>query len=294
MKTNKQYLLLGLLAALSFLQMGCTHLPLETYQEDGPVNFVFNWSSLSTGDSIPKAMRICFYGKDAVITRDSKDSVYNGMLPNGNYQVLAFNTDATNVTYQVDSYASAVISSNLQDSGTKAMSSLTQPSHCYGIGLGEITVFGDSAVKKTVEPLPLVKTIKMKYDFTGENQAVASCNGSLSGLALSVNIVTGKPAGNTGSVSFASSPTNVGFESTVTFMGVSDSTTTKTLRTVLNFTGGGSKTIDVDVTSALAGVIDSEIPIDVKLTIAVTGTVEAGFGATLTGWTIDTEGVTTE
>jgi hypothetical protein len=99
MKINKQYLLLGLLAALSFLQMGCTHLSLEAYQEDGPVNIAFNWSSLSTGDSIPGTMRICFYGKDAVITRDSKDSVYSGKLPNGSYQVIAYNTDVTNVTY---------------------------------------------------------------------------------------------------------------------------------------------------------------------------------------------------
>jgi hypothetical protein len=191
-------------------------------------------------------------------------------------------------------YTGAEAIAQTQNSDTKAVTYLSEPSHSYGSGLGSITVFGDSVVSETMSPLPFVKKIYMKYTVTGEKQAVASCVGSLSGLALSVNIVTGKPVGNTGAVSFATSPSTEGYESTVTFMGISDSTTSKNLSTVLNFTGGGGQTVDVDVTSALAGVIDSEIPIDVNLTIAVTGTVEAGFGATLTGWTIDTENVSVE
>jgi hypothetical protein len=295
MKTNKQFLLLGLLPVLFFLQMGCTHIALETYPEEGPVNIAFNWSNLLTGDSIPAAMKLYFYGKDAVITRDCKDSVYSGKLPNGSYQVIAYNTDVTNVTYNyLDTYTGAEALAQTQNSGTKATTCLSQPSHSYGCGLGSITVLGDSVVNETMSPLSFVKKIHVKYTVTGEKQAIASCDGSLSGLALSVNIVTGRPVGNTGAVSFTSSPTGDGYESTVTIMGVSDSTTTKNLSTVLNFTGGGSQTIDVDATSALVGVNEAVIPINVNLTIAVTGTVEAGFGATLTGWTVDTENVTVE
>jgi len=293
MKTNKYYLLLGLLAVLPFLQMGCTHIDLEKYPEEGLVNITFNWSHLSMGDSIPTAMKLCFYGKDSVITRDCKDSVYSGTLPNGNYQVIAYNTDATNVGYALATYVDAQAFSQGQNGVTKAISYLAQPSHSYGIGLGSLTVFENSVVNETMLPLPFVKKIHLKYAVTGEKQAIASCSASLSGLALSVNIVTGKPVGNTGTVSFIPSSTSDVYESTVTFLGVSNSTTND-LGTVLHFTGGGSQTIKVDITSALIGVNEAVIPIAVKLTIAVTGNVEAGFGATLTGWTVDTEDVIVE
>jgi hypothetical protein len=294
MKTNKYYLLLGLLPVLSFLQMGCTHMPLETYSEEGPVNIAFNWSHLSMGDSIPKAMKLCFYGKGAVITRYCKDSVYSGKLPDGSYQVIAYNTDVKNVTYDyLDTYTGAEALAQT-DSSTTAATYLSQPSHSYGIGLDSITVFGDSVVNETMSPLSFVKNIHVKYIVTGDKQAIASCQGSLSGLAMSVNIATGKPIGTTGTILFATSPTTEGYESTVTFMGVSDSTTTKTLSMILTFTGGGSQTVDVDVTPTLTGLDETVIPIDVNLTVAVTGTVEAGFSATLTGWTVDTENVTVE
>lgn len=294
MKRSKYYFLLGLLAVLPFLQMGCTRLDLETYPGEGPVNIAFNWSNLLAGDSVPVAMKLCFYGKDSVITRDCKDSVYRGMLPNGSYQVIAYNIDAKNVMYnQSDTYMGTEAIAQTRNSDTKAISYLSQPYHLYGIGLGSITVLGDSVVNETATPLPFVKKIHVKYTVTGEKQAIASCNASLSGIAMSVNIASGKVSGKTGTVLFKPSSTSYGFESMVTFFGIAD-VSTNNLSTVLDFTGGGNQTLDVNIAAALTEVNDATIPIDVNLDIAVTGNVGAGFGATLTGWTVDTENVIVE
>jgi hypothetical protein len=296
MKNNRQAIqaiLPVFFLALLFLQASCTHINLEDYPETGPVNITFDWSKLTAGDSLPAAMKLYFYGDNGVLSYDCNSNEFCGSLPDGNYQVIAYNTDAKGVTFNgTDTYTGTQANVTEQNE-TKAVTYLSQPIHAYGIGLGKISVYGDSTVNEKITPYPFVKKIQLKYIITGNRTAVLSCSSILTGLALSVNIATGKPSGNTGAISFTPTSTNEGFESIITAFGISD-TSPKTLSSVIRFTSGGSQTIDLDIASALAGVNDAVIPIEVNLNIAVTETVQGDFGATLTGWTYDTQEVNAE
>lgn len=260
----------------------CSRRELELFPAEGPVNITYNWANLGDGETQPKAMKLYFYGNGTVITRESDGVAFNGMIPNGTYQVIAYNTDAVGVSYdKLDTYVGAQA---LVPSATKA-AYLSQPLHSYGVGLGNIVVMGDSVVTEAMKPVSFVKSVTLKYIVTGEKDAVKSCTGVLNGIAEAVNIVTGEPIGKVGTVGFTPTVTAEGYASTITFFGKENSST-NVLHSYFNFVGGGGQALDIDVSAAIEGVNAATIPIHIEAYIKVTGTLNGGgFKAKVSKWT---------
>jgi hypothetical protein len=267
----------------------CTRRDLELPSEEGAVNITFDWANLYPGEVMPSGMKIYFYGSNgSVITRDCSGSGYSGTLPPDTYNVLVYNTGSSNVNYgSLDSYANASVSAL---SATKS-SYISQPSYAYGVGLPDFTVFSGRTATTTMKPLAFVKKAKIKIGFTGNMSAVSSCNCAIDGLADAVKIATGEVQGITSAVSFTPAAIPGGYESAISFFGRT-SAASNNISIVLNFTGGGSQTVNVDISSALSKLSSTVIAVDINLTIDVTGSVTAGFSATLKDWSAVNRDVT--
>jgi hypothetical protein len=283
---------LGLLTFCLFIVTSCGKKELGVPLE-GKVALTMDWKNLYSGESIPSAMKLYFYKSDGSVTiKDCDGSGFTGTLSNGTYQVIAYNTDATGVAYRdLYSYSGAQAYATAQTKATY----MSQPSHAYGVGLGALVINSDVDAVAAMTPISYVKKAKFAFALSGQKSAVASCNATLSGLAQSVNIATGEFQAETGTISFTSTKTDTGFTSTVSFFGCTASSKSE-LAATLNFTSGSSQTITLDVSSDLAAVISSGsiVPVDVNLNIEVTGSVAAGFHATLKSWSIDNKTVTAE
>lgn len=280
----------GIAAALIFPDMGCTQRDLEIPATEGAVNISFDWKNLYPDEDLPSGMRLYFYRNDGVTeTRDCTSGGYTGMLPAGTYQVLAHNTDATGVAYRnMDTYAGARV---YAASGTKAVY-LSQPLHVYGTGLqGTLTITGEKEASAGITPESFVKKALLKIILTGESSAVASCSAMMTGVVEAVSVSTGELLEETGVIAFVLSSGAGGFESAVTFFGRLPGANNE-LTLVLNFTGGGSQTVTVDITDALKNINTAVIPIEVNARIEVSGSVAGESQATLKDWDYTDKNVT--
>jgi hypothetical protein len=267
----------------------CTRRDLELPSGEGTVNITFDWANLYPGEVMPSGMKIYFYGSNgSVITRDCSGSSYSGTLPVDTYNVLVYNTGASNVNYNnLDSYANASASAL---SATKS-NYISQPSYAYGVGLPGFKVSPYQTATTTMKPLPFIKKADIKIVFTGNMSAVSSCNCAIDGLADAVKIATGEVQGIASAVSFTPAVIPGGYESAISFFGHTPAASNN-ISVVLNFTGGGSQTVNVDISSALSKLSPTVIAVDINLTIDVTGSVAAGFSATLKDWTVVNRDVT--
>lgn len=276
------------LLILLLLGSSCTKKTLE-YPSDnieGAVSITFDWKNLSKGDVHPSGMILSFFKSDGrVITKLCDDRGFKGMLPSGTYQVLAYNDDAVGVEGRyLDKYDEAQVIASLHTKANEKY--ILQPSNVYGVGLGTITVSDTEPFVKLISPIPYVRKASFKMNITGEKTAISGCSAELSGLVQSVNLATGKLQEDTGITAFIPNKTPIGFESTVGFLGKTDSSTNK-LTVIFTFTGGGSQTVVVDVTNALMGTGGIIVPIDIALSIDVNGSVKGGYCATLKDWKIE-------
>lgn len=281
---------LGLFVVLLFFVNGCAKKELEVPFE-GKVALTMDWKNLSTSESTPSAMKLYFFKSDGSVTiKECDGSGFNGTLPNGTYQVIAYNTDATGTAYRnMYNYLGAQIYATSQTKATY----MSQPFHAYGIGLGTLVVSSDVDAAVTMTPISFVKNAILRITLTGHNSAVQSSNCTLNGLAESVNIATGEVQGESGTISFVPQTTVTGFESKVSFFGKAGSSANE-LSTVLNFTGGGSQIVTVDITSGITNASSSAAPVDINFNIEVTGSVSGGFHATLKDWSVNGKTITAE
>lgn len=274
--------LLILLGVFTFTT-SCTRRDLELPSGEGTVNIVFDWGYLYPGEVMPSGMKIYFYGSNgSVITRDCSGSGYSGTLPADTYNVLVYNAGSSNVNYSsLDNYSNALAS---VPSVTKS-TYLSQPSYAYGVGLPGLAVSSDQTTTATMKPLSFVKKADIKINITGNASAVNSCNCTVDGLADVVKIATGDVQSTTGVVSFVPAAIPGGFESVISFFGRTPASSNN-ISIVLNFTGGGSQTVNVDISSGLAKLSSTVVAVYINLTIDVTGSVAAGFSATLKDWNV--------
>jgi hypothetical protein len=261
----------------------CTRRDLELPSGEGTVNIVFDWGNLYPGEVMPSGMKIYFYGSNgSVITRDCSGSGYSGTLPTDTYNVLVYNAGSSNVNYSIlDNYSNALAS---VPSVTKS-AYLSQPSYAYGVGLSGLTVSSDHSATATMKPLAFVKKADIKINFTGNVSAVSSCSCTVDGLADVVKIATGDIQSTTGAVSFVPAAITGGYESVISFFGRTPASSNN-ISIVLNFTGGGSQIVNVDISSGLAKLSSTVVAVDINLNIDVTGSVAAGFSATLKDWNV--------
>ena len=284
-----QLLCPGVVAAL-ILSMSCTRRDLEIPPTEGAVNISFDWQNLYSDEDLPSGMGLYFYRNDGVTeTRNCTSGGYTGTLPNGTYQVLAHNTDATGVAYRnMDTYTGAQAYATSETKATY----LLQPLHAYGIGLqGTLTITGESEASATITPVSFVRKAVLKIILTGEQSAVASCVATLNGVVETVNISTGELQEETGTIAFTPSSNANGFESAVTFFGRVPGANNE-LTLIFNFTGGGSQTVTIDITAALENVNTAVIPIEVNANIEISGSVAGEFQATLKDWSYTDKSVT--
>lgn len=265
---------------------GCTMRQLDVVPDDSQVSINFDWSNLYPGESVPTGMYLYFYGSDgSVISKECTGSTFSGYLPKGNYRVLAYNTDAVGVGYRnINSYKDAQVYLLSQTKATF----LSQPVHVYGIGLDSLTVTSNEPLNTRLKPANLVRRVDVQVTVTGNKSAVGSCVSTLNGINEAVNIATGKAVDISGLVSFVLSPTSQGYSSEVSLFGKTQNAPSE-LGVTLNFTGGGSQSLSMDVTNALDGVITTVVPVNVKIDVEVTGTIQGGFHATLKGWSVESK-----
>lgn len=280
--TINTLVLLVLLGVFAFTT-SCTRRELETPSGEGDVNVVLDWSYLYPGDAMPLGMKLYFYGSNGtVITKDCSGSGYSGVLPADTYNVLVYNAGSSNLSFSsLDYYGTALAS---VPPISKAVY-LLQPSYAYGIGSTGLRVLSNQKSKVTMKPLSFVKKAYLKISLTGNVSAVSSCNCTLNGLANTVKIATGDVQGTTGTIFFTPSAISGGYGATLSLLGRTASAQ-NIVSVVLDFTGGGSQTVNVDISSALAKLTSTVVAVDVNLNIDVTGSVAAGFNATLKDWTV--------
>jgi hypothetical protein len=302
---------LPMLLIVLLVNGSCTKRDLEAKPTEGKVSITFNWKNLLSGESVPVGMRLYFYGSDGTtITKDCTGTAgFSGTLPNGTYQVLAYNTDANGVSYEgMDQYATATVVTSIQTKSaantsssasskglpaTRSATYLVQPGHVYAVGLGTITVSGlkEQGISLTATPLTLVRRADIKIKLTGQTTAVASCTETIDGITQKVNLTTGAvDATTTGMISYAPSAVTGGYESVVTFFGKAPSAK-NILTVVCNFTGGGSQIIPTDITTALNDLSDTVVEIQLNITIDITGTTPGNFQATLKDWRVENRNV---
>jgi len=276
------FILLTLSCVFIFIT-SCAKRNLEISSPEETVHLIFDWEHLSSEDVKPLDMNIIFYGSDgSALVKNCSSDGFMGTLPLDTYRVLAYNVGSSNVGYihlESCSSASAYVS---PQAGSKY---LLQPSCLYGGYLSELNVTQGQPVTTTIKLLPYIRKAKIKLLFTGTASAVSSCNCVLNGLADSLKIATGEYLGSDGAVSFTPSAVSDGYESTVQLFGRL-STARNILGVTLNFIGGESKNIDVDISSALSKLSYSVTSVSLILTIDISGSSFTGFHGTLENWYI--------
>ncbi len=290
----KHLILLSLIVAFLMSETSCTRRDLEDEPNTGLVTIHFDWKNLWSGETIPSGMELRFYGSDgSIVVKNSDGSGFSGYLPFGSYQVAICNSDASNTVYRnQDHYlTTGVYTTNVINNGTTF---LAQPLHSYGIGINSLTVSEQNA-DTTVVPAAIAKKTDIKIIITGEKSAVTACSSSLSGIAQGVIISSGASdqTGGTGTISFNPTVTSDGFESMLNLFGKTVSET-NILRLTLQYTGGGSQIIDIDVSPAMKDINTLTNEVTIYVNLEVTNSASSGITTTLKYWSSENRQATVE
>ncbi len=270
MKRNITHTFIGWFLAGSLLSVfpgGCTRRDLEEVQPAGNVTLTFNWQNLETGDELPTGMQLYFYpASGSPLMREATSSGFSGSLPPGTYQVLAYNTDGKHVEQRnLTSYEAAEVYAPVY---TRASSYLQQPSHCYGVGLGTLTVLNGDSASATMVPRNFVRQAVVRVDAGGYADQISECSGSLSGFSTGAYISSGELVDEDGQLFFDTQKENTVFSTGVSFFG-KDPGEKNILHVDLRMTAGSTQFISVDITDNLKNVNTVEVDIEIDVAIEV-------------------------
>jgi hypothetical protein len=246
---------------------GCTRRELEEGQPSGNVSLTFNWANLKEDEEIPSGMQLYFYSSDGtILAREATASGFNEDLPYGTYQVLAYNTDGINVEQRnLTSYEEAEV---YAPAFTRSSSYLYQPSHCYGVGLGTLTVgIGDSC-SATMVPQNFIRQAVIKIDANEYADQISSCSGSLGGFVTGTHIANGELIGSSGTLYFDTQKENTAFSTGISFFG-KDTEEKNILHLDVDMNDGSTQSLNVDITELLEDVNVVEIESEINVTIEV-------------------------
>ena len=156
----------------------------------GDVTFTPDWGSLPA----TSLLRFHFYpASGAVVTKDGDAAGCKATLEHGTYRVLAYNTEASGVTFEnTDSYDKAAVRVTPVEVPTRSSSILNLPGNIYTLSMEGMAVEkgGSSTPKSTVKPL--VSTVNLT--FTVSNSSfVKTLGGYINGVLPSLLLCTGKP-----------------------------------------------------------------------------------------------------
>ncbi len=270
MKRKITYTLIGWFVAgglLWALSGGCTRREFEEVQPSGNVTLNFNWKNLKTGDNLPTGMQLYFYPPDgSPLMREGSSSGFSGSLPPGTYQVLAYNNDGKNVEQRnLGSYGSAEI---YAPAYTRASSYLSQPSHCYGVGLGTLTVLEGDSASATMVPRNFVRQAVISVGSGEYADQIRSCSGSLSGFATGAYISSGELVKENGDLYFNTQKDNSSFTGGVSFFG-KDTSEKNILHMEFTMNTGSVQFLNADITDQLDQANAGEVDVSIEATVEV-------------------------
>lgn len=271
-----------LLSVSSLFFGGCTRQGLQDLPTEGTASITLDWGNLYSGDTTPTGVKCYFYGsKGTAFEKDSSSTGVTQALPADTYKVLIYNTGASNVTYSgLESYSGATVSAS---SPTKAAATLLQPSCVYSVGMENLVVSAGNTVSTSMKPLDLVKRADIKIALTGKTSTIGSCSCSLDGIVGNVNLATGTIQSTTGVIGSALTAATGSYESTLSFFGRA-SGAKNNLSVTVGFTGGGSRTTSVDISSELAKLGTTGAGVNIDLSIKVSDTEILVTGITVHDW----------
>lgn len=156
---------------------------------------------------------------------------YAGLIPTGDYYVLAVNPEVDNVVYSgMDSYETA--RATVQPASAHARTGvdlLTYPGDLYAVRLAKLTTGHKDTIVLEPQPALLTKRVQLsvilKDGLANEVQAVS---GKIRGVLPAVQLSTGKAMDETGStettkaVDFVFSTSDEGWETSLSLLGVRD------------------------------------------------------------------------
>lgn len=294
MGTYRTHKIILLQLVVLYLLVGgsCTRRELDPLPTEGKVKLSFDWKKLLTGDASPAHMKLYFYGSDgSVISADCSGSGFEGTLPTGTYQVLAYNTDGSQIAFRnQDSYANTqayVLPRTRADY-------IEQPFFFYGMAIPEFTVSPGQTSNAPVAPAPLCRKAVVQFAVTGRVEQVASMQCTLSGLAQFINVSSGQAVGQDGTITFTPQllEGTSNYQATIGFFGAL-TTSTNTLTVEIGFTDGSSQTLELNVSEAMQH-SDSSVVISANVDVDIRGDVQPGFTAVIKGWNYAEEGTDVE
>ena len=156
----------------------------------GTVSFTPEWGGMPA----PSSLRFHFYPLDgSAVTYDTDAGGFHGTLEHGTYRMLAYNTDATGVSFDgTDSYATASVRVSPLDVPARGSSLLSQPSAVFALSGEELVVAKGGSLYENPVARGLTGTVNLTFDISNAS-FVESLSGSLNGLLPSVLLSTGLP-----------------------------------------------------------------------------------------------------
>lgn len=233
----------------------------------GPnVGFTFDWHNLSSGDALPQAMHLYFYGADgSVVIRQSNGIGFHDELPEGTYQVLAFNGDGVNIAYRnLEHYDAAEIYTPLYTRATYA----SQPSRCYAIGLGNITISYNDTSTIVVTPDNLVTTSSIDVEGGDFASDIVSCSGSLSGFSTAMQLVSRTLINATQQLYFDTEQQRTSYHGTFSFLGKLPEEP-NVLALEFELTSGATQRVSMDITNLLDAAIQGDVSFTIEAEVAL-------------------------
>lgn len=244
-------------------------------EEQGDIQYVFQWDQLLPGYPAPTQLRYCFYPIDggSTIQMDYNNTArLNFTLPPARYRLLVFNCDADNIAFRnmqsfetAEAYIPITKAANETQTGTIPL---------YGIAVDELEIKGGDNESITFTPRPLVRNLSIDIKVDGiEN--VAGCKGAISGMPASISLSKQVVADNTQTdITFETTPSKEGVNTNILILGKpkekgEEQPVPTTHEIVLNFTlsDGSTTSSQIDLGTSLDETNGNSIDVSIEASV---------------------------
>jgi hypothetical protein len=238
-----------------------------------------------------------FYNEDTCFVHESDDEGnFEGHLRQGDYRVLATNTDAPGATFsEMDSYDKATVAIGNGQTRSSFANSL---SPVYSVVIDHLDIPDNGIVR--MEPLPVLLTKQLVLVFSllgGLDTEVTSLSGELPGVYPSVYLTTGLPSEQSSSTSvrFNVAGEGVQREARIGLFGLRDPgkepVYTNNLSLAFTLNNGSEEETTIAMTSILSAIIlahEGKLPARVSIFIELRRWAD-GIGGSIKAWTDGSE-----
>ena len=255
------------------------------HPDKGAVRITTDWSELSEDAVLPESYLLRI--GETTQSVSAAENTFKELLPQGSYSLLVHNQP------QGITVGTQTATINTLAGGTLE----PMPDYLFS-AMQELNVQKDDTLKMNVKMMQagrkLTLMLKLK---AGDAERIASSTATLSGIAHTVDLATGKPtsgqAGGTVAPAFVKTtvtPTRAAefnaLVATVQLVGVVEGQR-KLFKIVVTLTDGSTTTIESDLTEALKDFGNSHLPLTLYAELPLPeDKVEGEFSGTIAGWTV--------